>query len=142
MPPLIGWAAASGTLSLEAWVLYVLLFLWQFPHFTAIAWMYREDYAKAGYVVLPNGPQIGRFVSWQALVPSLTLMPVSAAAAVLAGASLLGVGAVCVLTAAFILYSVRLAFRKSNVAARRLLMASIVYLPMTYLTLMLDRFVP
>src|SRR6202049_4995562 len=69
MPPLIGWAAASGTLSLEAWVLYALLFLWQFPHFMAIAWMYREDYAKAGYVVLPNGPQIGRFMSWQALVP-------------------------------------------------------------------------
>ena len=102
--------------------------------------MYREDYAKAGYVVLPNGPQIGRFVSWQALVPSLTLMPVSAAAAVLAGASLLGVGAVCVLTAAFILYSARLAFRKSNVAARRLLTASIIYLPVTYLLLMLVRF--
>src|SRR6266850_477428 len=51
MPPLIGWAAASGTLNLEAWVLYSILFLWQFPHFMAIAWMYREDYARAGYVV-------------------------------------------------------------------------------------------
>jgi protoheme IX farnesyltransferase len=55
MPPLIGWAAASGNLSLGAWVLYAFVFLWQFPHFMAIAWMYREDYARAGYLVLPHG---------------------------------------------------------------------------------------
>jgi protoheme IX farnesyltransferase len=55
MPPLIGWAAASGRLNLEAWTLYAILFLWQFPHFMAIAWMYREDYARAGYMVLPHG---------------------------------------------------------------------------------------
>ena len=54
MPSLIGWAAASGKLSSEAWVLYVILFLWQFPHFMAIAWMYRDDYARAGYLVLPR----------------------------------------------------------------------------------------
>src|SRR5437667_8860159 len=52
-PPLIGWAGASGSLSAEAWVLYAILFLWQFPHFMAIAWMYREDYARAGYRTLP-----------------------------------------------------------------------------------------
>src|SRR4029077_13776368 len=55
MPPLIGWAAASGRLSSEAWTLYAILFLWQFPHFMAIAWMYREDYDRAGYLVLPKG---------------------------------------------------------------------------------------
>jgi protoheme IX farnesyltransferase len=55
MPPLIGWAAASGNLGLGAWVLYAFVFLWQFPHFMAIAWMYREDYARAGYLVLPHG---------------------------------------------------------------------------------------
>ena len=53
MPPLIGWAAASGKLNFQAWTLYAMLFLWQFPHFMAIAWMYREDYARAGYLVLP-----------------------------------------------------------------------------------------
>ena len=63
MPPLIGWSAATDKLSLEAWMLYGILFLWQFPHFMAIAWMYREDYANAGYRILPNGPQIGRFMS-------------------------------------------------------------------------------
>jgi heme o synthase len=76
MPPLIGWAAAFGKLSFEGWVLYLMLFLWQFPHFMAIAWMYREDYARAGYLVLPRGEQNGRFMSWQALVPSLALIPV------------------------------------------------------------------
>src|ERR1700676_3971103 len=55
VPPLIGWAAASGRLSPEAWALYAALFLWQFPHFMAIAWMYREDYFRAGYLVLPSG---------------------------------------------------------------------------------------
>ena len=55
MPPLIGWAAASGRLNIEAWLLYAILFLWQFPHFMAIAWMYREDYDRAGYLVLPKG---------------------------------------------------------------------------------------
>jgi heme o synthase len=77
MPPLIGWAAASGRLSIEAGVLYLMLFLWQFPHFMAIAWMYRDDYARAGYLVLPPGKQSGRFISWQSLLPSLALVPVS-----------------------------------------------------------------
>src|SRR5256886_13077958 len=62
MPPLIGWAAASDKLNFEAWTLYAVLFLWQFPHFMAIAWMYREDYDRAGYLVLPaNGRARARF---------------------------------------------------------------------------------
>ena len=62
VPPLIGWAAARGRLDPEAWVLYAMVFLWQFPHFMAIAWMYREDYSRAGYLVLPEGEQRHRFV--------------------------------------------------------------------------------
>src|SRR6266853_1441340 len=69
MPPLIGWAAASGRLNIEAWTLYATLFLWQFPHFMAIAWMYREDYDRAGYLVLPHdGRARARFVNWQTLL--------------------------------------------------------------------------
>jgi protoheme IX farnesyltransferase len=64
-------------MSANAWTLYAVLFLWQFPHFMAIAWMYREDYARAGYLVLPSGDQSGRFMSWQALLTSLALIPVS-----------------------------------------------------------------
>src|SRR6266536_1862888 len=78
MPPLIGWAAASGNLTFEAWTLYALLFLWQFPHFMAIAWMYREDYDRAGYLVLPHDDRArARFVKWQTLLPLLALALVS-----------------------------------------------------------------
>src|SRR5258708_18415392 len=71
MPPLIGWAAASGRLSFEAWLLYAMLFLWQFPHFMPLAWMYREDYDRAGYLVFPPGTARFRFVTLQTIVPLL-----------------------------------------------------------------------
>jgi len=135
MPPLIGWAAAEGKLSFEAWVLYALLFLWQFPHFMAIAWMYRQDYSRAGYLVLPQGERSGCFMSWQSLLASFALIPVSlvggAGVVYFVGASLLSLGFFC--------YSTRLAFRRSNAAARRLLMASIIYLPLSFLLMVLDR---
>src|SRR6202166_2331070 len=76
MPPLIGWAAASGRLSVAAWTLCALLFLWQCPHFMAIAWMYREDYARAGYLVLPRGESRGSFVICLTLLPLVVLIPV------------------------------------------------------------------
>ena len=140
MPPLIGWAAVTNNLSPEAWMLYGILFLWQFPHFMAIAWMYRDDYARAHYVILPSNSHIGRFMCWQTLLPSLILLPVSAGAAVLAGDGVVGIGAVCVLTSALIFFGARLALRRSTLAARRLLAASIVYLPVAYFLLLLDRF--
>jgi len=77
MPPLIGWAAASGRLSTEAWILYVMLFLWQFPHFMPIAWMYCEGYDRAGYFVLPQSQARDRFVVLQTILPLLVLLPVS-----------------------------------------------------------------
>jgi heme o synthase len=139
MPPLIGWAAASGKLSFEAWILYLILFLWQFPHFMAIAWMYREDYARAGYLVLPRGEQSGRFMSWQALVPSLALVPVSLSPTMVGHAGLVYFVAVCVLDAGFFYSSGRLAVRRSNTTARRLLTASIVYLPAVFVLMVLDK---
>src|SRR5947209_15464459 len=77
MPPLIGWAAASGGLNSEAWTLYAALFLWQFPHFMAIAWMYREDYDRAGYLVLPKGNARVPFMTLETLLPLLALVAVS-----------------------------------------------------------------
>src|SRR5580704_1561431 len=75
-PPLIGWAAARGRLDPAAWVLFAIVFLWQFPHFMSIAWMYREDYARAGYLVLPASDLKDRFVFWQCLLPALGLFVV------------------------------------------------------------------
>jgi len=137
MPPLIGWAAASGTLTLQAWTLYALLFLWQFPHFMAIAWMYREDYDRAGYLVLPqDGSARARFVNCQTLLPLLALAPLSLLPG-LAGASrtYYWIGALF-LSLGFLYYGTQFVLKKSSSAARQLLAASIIYLPSLLLVLM------
>ena len=139
VPPLIGWAAARGSLAPQAWLLFAIVFLWQFPHFMAIAWMYREDYSRAGYLVLPAGDQRNHFVIWQTLLPASALLPlylIPVATGVLglansAGALLVG--------AVFLYYAVRFAFRRSNVAARQLLVASIIYLPVAFALMSLDK---
>src|SRR6266481_7948836 len=77
MPPLIGWAAASGRLNSEAWTLYAILFMWQFPHFMAIAWMYREDYDRAGYLVLPKDKARIHFVTLEPLLPLVALVGIT-----------------------------------------------------------------
>ena len=137
MPPLIGWAAAAGSVvSAKAWMLYIVLFLWQFPHFMAIAWMYREDYARAGYLVLPPGEQSGRFMSWQALLASLALIPVSLIPAMTGHAGPVYFILAGILSSLFFYYSAGLAFQRSTLAARRLLLASIVYLPLAFCLLM------
>jgi len=139
MPTMIGWAAASGRLSLEAWVLYAVLFLWQFPHFMAIAWMYREDYSRAGYLVLPSGKSKAGFMGWLTVLPLLglnlvTLMPAFTGHA----GPIYPVGAL-VLGSSFLYFGAQLARRKSNSAARRLLQVSIVYLPLVFILLMVRR---
>lgn len=139
MPPLIGWAAASGKLSIDAWGVFATLFLWQFPHFMAIAWMYREDYSRAGYMVLPLGVQAGRVMSWQALAGSFLLLPVSVGQVITNGFSLPSSFAAGLLSGVFFYCSARLALRRSNRAARRLLLASIVYLPLVYVLFVLAK---
>jgi protoheme IX farnesyltransferase len=139
MPPLIGWAAASGRLSLEAWVLYAILFLWQFPHFMAIAWMYREDYARAGYLVLPLGERRGAFAACQSLVPPLALLPVSLVPTILGHAGSIYLVGALLLSSIFLYFGARLALGRSNAIARRLLFASIVYLPLVFVLLVLDK---
>src|SRR5712672_1418768 len=131
MPPLIGWAAASGRLNIEAWTLYATLFLWQFPHFMAIAWMYREDYDRAGYLVLPKGKAIVPFVTLETLLPLFVLVAISMvqfptrhAAIFYCVGALLGLG--------FLHFGLEFVLRRSRVAARRLLAASIVYLPLLF----------
>jgi heme o synthase len=138
VPPLIGWAAARGRLDPEAWVLYAMVFLWQFPHFMAIAWMYREDYARAGYLVLPTGEIKDRFVVSQSFVVSLVLIPISLIPAKIGESSLVYSLGALILGSIFLYYSALFAFRKSNVAARQLLAASIVYLPAVFILRMLS----
>jgi protoheme IX farnesyltransferase len=137
-PPLIGWAGATGALSAEAWILCGMVFLWQFPHFMAIAWMYREDYRRAGYRVLPRDESMA-FVLYQVMIPLLVLVPLSVTPVFWGGAGLVYVTTALVLGAGFIYRADRLAVHQSNAMARRLLLASIVYLPLLFIALVLDR---
>lgn len=138
-PPLIGWTAASGELSLEAWVLFAILFLWQFPHFLAIAWMYREDYARAGILMLPVVEPNGRITGQQIIVYTLMLLPVSllpfalglSGSVYLFGALLLGL--------LFLYSSIRAALSQSRHEARRLLLASVLYLPLLFALMVVNR---
>ncbi len=129
LPPVIGWAAARGSLDDGAGVLFAILFLWQIPHFLAIAWLYREDYARAGFPMLPVVDREGGFTARQAVLHCLALLLVSlaAAAAGLGGAWYLG-GAF-VLGAALTLFAVRLVSARNLAAARGLFLASVLYLP-------------
>jgi heme o synthase len=138
-PPLIGWAAACGRLDPSAWLLFAIVFLWQFPHFMAIAWMYREDYARAGYFVLPAGKSKDRVVAWQTLLPTLALSAVALVPAIRGDSGIAYLAGAIVLGGAFLSYSARFAFRMSTVAARRLLFASILYLPLLLALLALDK---
>jgi protoheme IX farnesyltransferase len=131
MPPLIGWAAASGRLNIQAGILYAMLFLWQFPHFMAIAWMYREDYDRAGYLVLPKGNARVPFVMLETLLPLPALMAISILQSP-ARHAVTFYCAVALLGAGFAYFAWEFVFERSRVAARRLLTASIVYLPLLY----------
>jgi len=131
MPPLIGWAAATGRLNLEVGMLYAMLFLWQFPHFMAIAWMYREDYDRAGYLVLPKGKVRVPFVILETLLPLLALVAISIMQSPRRHAAIFHVGVV-LLGTGFTYFGGKFVLERSRVAARQLLAASIVYLPLIY----------
>jgi protoheme IX farnesyltransferase len=139
MPVLIGYVAATGKLNATAWFLYAILFLWQFPHFMAIAWMYREDYARAGYVVLPQGTEKATFMGWQSVLPSLALIPTAVASQILQHANQVLVVATLLLSLSFLFFAARLAGIRSNGAARQLLLVSVVYLPLVFLLHVLTR---
>lgn len=139
MPPLIGWAGARNGLSVEAWVLYAILFLWQFPHFLSIAWMYREDYARGGFRMLPVVDATGSATGRQIALYSVGLLPVGMAPAVLGMAGTVYFWGALLLGLAFVHVSLRAALWPSNQRAKEVLQASIIYLPLLFAFLMLDK---
>jgi protoheme IX farnesyltransferase len=138
VPPLIGWTAARGTINLEGWVLFAILFLWQFPHFLAIAWMYREDYGRAGILMLPVVEPDGRVTAQQIVIYTLMLLPVSLLPTVLGMAGRTYFIGAIVLGLLFLYSSLRAAFSMSRQQARRLLLASVLYLPLLFLLMVLN----
>lgn len=139
MPPLIGYAAASGTLTTEAWVLFAILFLWQFPHFYAIAWMYREDYERAGIRMLPVVEPDGESTARQILLYSLALVPISLVPKFLAMTGNLYLLGALLLGAVFLYTGWKVMFTRTRQQARAVLLASVVYLPVLYGLMLLDR---
>lgn len=138
LPPMIGWSAATGDLGIEAWALFLILFLWQFPHFLAIAWIHREDYARGGLRMLPGADPTGALTARASVFYALALVPAGllpsavglAGPFYFAGALLLG------------LYYLAAAFRfwrdVNDTTARKLMRASFLYLPIILLLLLLN----
>jgi len=139
MPPLIGFAAAAGAITREAWVLGAILFLWQFPHFYSIAWMYKDDYARAGIRMLPVVEPDGRSTARQIVLYGLALIPVSLAPGMLGMSGRIYVIGAALLGMWFLYAGVRVALERTRVRARGVLMASVVYLPLLYGLMLLDR---
>ncbi|HKO96253.1 MAG TPA: heme o synthase [Pyrinomonadaceae bacterium] len=139
VPPLIGWAAARNEIGLEAWVLFAILFLWQFPHFLAIAWMYREDYGRAGILMLPVVEPDGRVTAQQIVVYTILLLPVSLLPTALGVSGKVYLYGAIVLGLLFLYSSLRAAFSKSRQEARRLLLASVIYLPLLFILMVVNR---
>ena len=139
LPPLMGWTAATNEITLGAWILFAMLFLWQFPHFLAIAWMYREQYGKAGILMLPVVEPEGKITARQIVIFTVLLLPISVAPffiglagwIYLIGASVLGIW--------FLSASIGAARAKTNEKARKLLLVSVIYLPLVFLLMVFNK---
>ena len=139
LPPVIGWVAARGTLTVDAWVLFAIMFLWQVPHTLAIARLYRDDYAKAGIQFLPVIDPDSGSTDRQIISHSAALLAVSLLPTLLGFAGAIYFVAAFVLGVAFLASGVRLAMNSNLLRARRLLYASLIYLPALLLIMALDR---
>jgi protoheme IX farnesyltransferase len=138
MPPMIGFAAAAGQLTAEAWVLFAILFLWQFPHFYSIAWMYREDYSRAGIVMLPVIEPDGKSTARQMILYGVALIPVSLAPALLGMSGKFYLLGALALGLYFLYSGVRVALERTIARARYVLLVSVFYLPLIYGLMLLD----
>ena len=139
LPPLMGWTAASNEITLGAWILFAMLFLWQFPHFLAIAWMYREQYAKAGILMLPVVEPEGKITAKQIVIFTILLLPVSLAPFFIGLAGWIYLIGAAVLGVWFLSASINAARAKTNEKARKLLLVSVIYLPLVYLLMVLNK---
>jgi len=139
-PILMGWAAARNDLAPEAWALYAILFLWQFPHFYAIGWLYREDYARAGMFMLPAvDDEDGRTTFRAILISTQLLIVASLVLTVIAPIGPLYFLLAVILGLAFSCFAYRASISRSKAAAKQLLHASVIYLPLLYLVMLIDR---
>jgi len=129
IPPMIGWVAATGTLDRGAWLLFAILFLWQFPHFYAIAWMYREDYARAGILMLPVVDREGTRTFRQIILTAVALLGVSLLPAVMGLAGVRYFFGALVISTALVQVCLWAASSRTNVRAKWLMHATVLHIP-------------
>lgn len=139
IPPVIGWTAATGSVDLGGWALFSILFLWQLPHFLAIAWMFRDDYARGGFPMLPVVDPGGGSTGRQAALYALALIPVSLTPTLLGLTGGLYFFGALALGLVFLACGLGMAMDRGRKGARRLLLASVTYLPLLLALLVLDR---
>jgi len=132
LPPLIGWTAAHGSLSIGGWSLFAIVFLWQIPHFMAIAWLCRDDYRSAGFPMLPVVEPDGRSTGRQAVIYAVLLVPVSLAPSFVGVSGLVYFWVALVLGAALLALASRFALARNERSARALFFGSIIYLPLIW----------
>jgi protoheme IX farnesyltransferase len=139
MPPLIGYAAASGNLDAQALALFVILFVWQFPHFYAIAWMYREDYARGGIRMLPVIEPDGESTARRIVACSVLLIPISLIPRVLGMTGSIYPAAAIAAGLALLHFGVRLGRERTYRRARHVLLATVIYLPALFAIMVMNR---
>jgi protoheme IX farnesyltransferase len=139
LPPVMGWTAATNEISAAPLILFGILFFWQMPHFLSLAWMYRKDYARAGYRLLAVMDTGGNRTATQALLHTCLLIPVSLLLLRWGGAGVIYGVSAAILGAGFLLFSVLLLLHRTSGAARKLFFASLMYLPALMLSMVLDR---
>jgi heme o synthase len=138
MPPLMGWAAAANSLDTGAWILFAVLYIWQHPHFWAIAWMYREDYARGGMKMLPVVDPDGPNMSRQTIGFSLLLIPVSLIPTIIDMSGWIYFIGALVLGLLFLMYGIAFVRNKTQDTARTLMRYSLIYLPLLLIIIALD----
>jgi len=139
LPPMIGWAAARGTLNAGAWTLFAILFFWQLPHFFAIAWMYRDDYARAGFQMISSDDRTGERSASQSVFFCMLLFVVAGLPAFLGIATVFYLLAELILGAVFVAVAMRFLKTRARADARRLFITSIIYLPLLLGALVLSK---
>ncbi len=141
LPPLGGWAAATGELGAGGWILFTILFIWQMPHFYSIAWMYRNDYAQAGYKMITLNDDDGQKTFSQIIFFSLVLLVVSFLPVYLQNIGYIYVISAALLGVYVLAYGVASFFARSHKSARALLRSTVIYLPLLLTSLLIDSFI-
>ena len=139
LPPLMGWTAARNEINAEGWSLFAILFFWQLPHFLAIAWMYREDYARAGYAMLPVFDPDGRRTARQAISHTLGLLPISLCPFLFRFEGVIYLAGALVLSLWFLRQAVQFSRDLTFQRARQLFYVSIIYLPLLLGLMVFDK---